>query len=448
MANGSNNEKFLDVASSQQRFFSNYNTILSAVAEADPDGESKIFIKVLAVAAKIAAFLSPDPVEGAINQLAAMLQADIRALEAHDAAIELASRTTTLNGLVSDTSTSLGLLQTAVDYPDQYPAGTLIVPVQECLNKFLPDNDQVWNITYTTADIQKIYWSDQGRESVCFYLLASGDLPPNTDDASYGTQQPPLNDDGSVFEYRITLPMYLSVISAFLAIGRTLDPKNFLTSARPDLVKATNKLQSIHDKLMTGGDGLTPLSPPSSMGDSIQNLACPAPIDGAPPRRPAVQLVYGPAPPARDHAQMPPVVGAVIEYGAVEKFSGISSIGDGYQLDFAGDVADPAMYNKLQIRVLKRMKDVYFATGLASVWRTINHLKVLTGSLISNAPSFADWSMRKVLDKAKLPSQSGAQSLRSLAAFIVRTQPFDTQYSDTFPHVTVSVKHLLTNFPH
>ena len=106
------------------------------------------------------------------------------------------------------------------------------------------------------------------------------------------------------------------------------------------------------------------------------------------------------------------------------------------------------MYNKLQIRVLKRMKDVYFATGLASVWRTINHLKVLTGSLISNAPSFADWSMRKVLDKAKLPSQSGAQSLRSLAAFIVRTQPFDTQYSDTFPHVTVSVKHLLTNFPH
>jgi hypothetical protein len=446
MANGSSNEKFLDIASSQQQFFSNYNTALSAIAEADPELYSKIFIKVLAAAAQIAAFLSPDPVEGAINKLAAMLQADVIALEAYDAAIELESRTTTLNGLVSDTSTCLGLLQTAVDHPDQYPPGTLIVPVQECLNKFLPDNDQVWNITYTTADIQKIYWSDQGRESVCFYLLVSGGFPPSTDDASYGTQQPPLNDDGSVFEYRITLPMYLSVISAFLAIGRTLDP-NFLTSAQPDLVKATNKLQSIHDKLMTAGNGLTPLSPPSSMGDSVQNLACPEPVDGVPPGRPAVQLVYGPLPPARDHAQMPPVVGAVIEYGAVEKFSGISSIGDGYQLNFAGDVADPALYNKLQIRVLKRMKDVYFATGLASVWRTINHLKALTGGLISNAPSFADWSMREVLGKAKLPSQSGAQSLRGLAAFIVRTQPFDTQYSDTFPHVTVSFKDLLTNFP-
>ena len=447
MTDGSDNEMFLDVASSQKQFFSNYSTALNAIAEIDPDTDSKIFIKILAAAAQIASFLSPDPVEGAINKLAAMLEADVRALETENAADELRSRTTTLNGFVAETSTSLGLLQTALDQPDQYPAGTLIVPVQQCLNKFLPDDDQVWNLTYTTADLQKIYWSDQGRESVCYYLLAGGSMPPDTDDASYGKQLPPLNDDGSVFEHRITLPMYLSVISALLAVGRTLDPKNFLTSARPDLVNAINKLQSIHDKLMTGGNGLTALSPPSSMADSVQNLACPAPIDGAPPRRAAVQLLYGPLPVARDHAQMPPVIGAVIEYGAVEKFSGISSIGDGYQLNFAGDVADPALYNKLQIRVMKRMKDVYFATGLASVWETINRLTVLTGGVVSNAPSFADWSMREVLAKAQLPSDSGAQSLRSLAAFIVRTQPFDTRYTDTFPHVTVSFKDLLTDFP-
>ena len=134
---------------------------------------------------------------------------------------------------------------------------------------------------------------------------------------------------------------------------------------------------------------------------------------------------------------------------AVEKFSGISSIGDGYQINFERDTSlrtqqDPALLDKLQVRVLKRMKDVYLTTGLAAVWQIINQLKLLTGGLASSAPSFADWSVREVLALAKLP----AQSLRSFAAFMVRTQSFDTPYTDSFPSVAVSLRQLLTNVPH
>ena len=139
----------------------------------------------------------------------------------------------------------------------------------------------------------------------------------------------------------------------------------------------------------------------------------------------------------------------MIEYGAVEKFSGINSIGDGYQINFDyGDTNDPAPFNKLQIWVLKRMKDVYATSGLAAVWQTINQLGALTGSPVSSGPILSEWSLKEVLGLAQLPAQGGAQSLKALAAFLVNTQPLDTPYSNAPATVIVSLRELLTNVPH
>ena len=450
MADDSSNSKYLDVANSQREFFSNYAEVFGAVASAvggaDPEPYSAIFIKVVSVIFQLGALFSEDPVESAINKLFQMLYDDFVALGAVEAASELKTRTTFQNGILADVSTAIQDIQLAKDHPELYPPGERIVWCQTALRKFLFSDDDIWNITYSAADVEKLYWTDFGRESDCWDGVSDRGFFATTADASYGWQGPPLNDDGiTVFDYRVSLPLFLWVIAAFLAVGRSLDP-NFVVEFQLDLNNAMDKLQSIYDKLMTAGNGLTPLSPPPWMETSLATMVCPSPTDFANGvRRTAVQLLYGPA---YVHSggvhPFPDVVGAVIEYGAVEKFSGINSIGDSYQINFQGDTQDPALFNKLQVRLLKRMKDVYVTTGLAAVWQTINQLKVLTGGLASNAPSFADWSVREVLAVAKLP----AQSLRSLGAFMVTTQPFDTPYTDTFPNVAVSLRQLLTNVPH
>jgi len=445
MPDKSADEIYLDIASSQEALFDDISLVLDALSAIDPDSKSSAVLKVASVIAKLGSLFSPDPVQNSINRLAHLVHDYFRALRAEDAAQELLARTTVLNGILQNASDALADLSAATENPAMYPAGTLILKCQESLTRFFPDDDQVWNVTFPTADLEKLHWTDEGRQSTCYHTDVYHDrYAPLEWDASYGTQAPPLNDDQvTVFEYRVALPMFLWVISTFLLVGRQLDP-GFVNSMRPTLAVTREKLRCIHDRLTKAGSGLTALAPPPFASEGVTLPACPLPEDGMPQPRSAVQLVYGP--PERPGGPPTPV-GAVLEYGAVEKYSGVHSVGDGYRIDFVGDTYDAGLYDKLQIRVLKRMKDVYVTTGLLAVWKTMGELDALLGAPPAASHSYADWSMRDVLSLAHLPPRSGGQSVSGLAAFLIQTQPYDTPYGKTPRGASVSLRRLLTEVP-
>src|SRR5262249_30206174 len=135
--------------------------------------------------------------------------------------------------------------------------------------------------------------------------------------------------------------------------------------------------------------------------------------------------------------------GANIEYGAVEKFSGLSSMGDyNIKLDeIRAMSSDSSPYDKFQIRLWKRVMDVYLGVGLLDVWKSINGLRALVGSDPLPIPTFggisiAGWSFRYLMNTARIPPQTGSLSqgtifmqgfhLRDLAKFIESTPPHDT----------------------
>jgi hypothetical protein len=120
-------------------------------------------------------------------------------------------------------------------------------------------------------------------------------------------------------------------------------------------------------------------------------------------------------------------VAVSIEYGAVEAFSGISSVGV-YTLLAPFDPG-PNYAAKFLIRVEKRVKDVYMWTGLLKVWNTISTLNKAVGDPPLGT-SWADWDFRR--DIAGIPgvaAKDGSVSLRSLAHLITVTPPVDTKPS-------------------
>ena len=95
--------------------------------------------------------------------------------------------------------------------------------------------------------------------------------------------------------------------------------------------------------------------------------------------------------------------GVNIEYGAVELFSGCSSMGL-YKITTEEIKAmdGDAVFNKFQLRLLKRAKEVYIGVGLLNVWKIINDLKRIVGDAPLPRPNFADWSVRNILSTARI----------------------------------------------
>jgi hypothetical protein len=124
------------------------------------------------------------------------------------------------------------------------------------------------------------------------------------------------------------------------------------------------------------------------------------------------------------------VVGLSIEYGVVEQFSGYSSMAT-YTLTPPFDLgsSDPAPYNKFQVRLRKRRKDVYMGVGLVTVLNAANNLNALIGD-----PPFpggyADWSIRNdivPLVGQQVSRPDGSISLRALQNFLLNTPPTNVQ---------------------
>jgi hypothetical protein len=346
-------------------------------------------------------------------------------------AAQILQRNTTLNGYMGPALTQLQTLQAEVNAnPNPAEVVRFIEPCVTTLDDLSGaiQPDIVWNLTANWP----IYWTDAGQ-----YGSTCSDAPDS--DVGYGPQNPPLNPDGlTVFYYVYSLPLYLFALSIFLTVGRSLDP-NFATNYADVLRSAASVLKARHDQIKSG---LKQLAPPNWTELGLMKTACGSgtPISGITLVRDLTVSIPGQA------------VGAIIEYGAVEIYSGASSIGDSYRLNFDFDATLrgfdtlPGTFNKLQLRLLKRSKDVYAAAGLGNVWQVIDNLNALVGDAPLSGPNFWDWSLRESFRLSDIAPSAGVLSLRALARFIIQTEPLDTPYTNVSPDVPVSLRNLLTNF--
>ena len=383
----------------------------------------------------------PDEIQSAVatiqdtlNNDFAQLDQEVAGLKAVIIAGQISNRNTILHGYVSPAQTQLQQLKGFINSnPTPEQIVDYIGPCITTLNDFSWSDDDVWNTPAGTW----IYWTDSGRyQGQCFRHSAAG-WSPYSGDVGYGTLAPPQSGD-FVFSPVNSMALYMQAVWIFLSVGMASDP-NFVVNHQDVLRSCAAMLQQKHDLIM--GSGFTLLSPPNWVSrGGIRQSACP----GQPPLRGGgLRIIYDVEP---DRPLPPPEVAALIEYGAVEKFSGYSSVGDSYEIQLSDPAANSnsAIFNKLQIRLQKRAKDAYGAVGLSSFWAVTNQLKKLVGDAPLPGLNFADWSFREILGLAQLPPTSAGQSLRQLGLFIIDTQPFDTAYS---PGVrSFSFRSLLTNF--
>jgi hypothetical protein len=238
----------------------------------------------------------------------------------------------------------------------------------------------------------------------------------------YGEEAPPGNSDGTVFAYTYILPAYIDAVFSLLSVGACIDPDFVQNWSDTVLRPAATLLQSQHDLILSN---ITPLTPGQWNG---QILASHLTINQIGELR--VLFPMTGVTPTLNTASFPEVdvVGTTIEYGAVEKFAGISSVGL-YELvpPFSLQSTDWAPYNKFLIRLARRFKVVYCSAGLLTVWNAINHLKTITGDSPLPDPSPGVWSFKRdIIPVAGVAPQNGYYSLNAIAAFIKNTLPIDT----------------------
>jgi hypothetical protein len=344
---------------------------------------------------------------------------------------QILQRNTTLNGYIAPALTQLETVQAEVNaHPDPTEVVAFVAPCITALND-LGGNTQpdiVWNLSAGWP----IYWTDAGQySSHCDYFNPKG---YSTGDVGYGLQSPPLNSDGlTVFYYTYSMALYVYGVSIFLAVAGSLDPQ-FSTNYAQVIRTSAALLKSKHDLIYQ--TGLTQLAPANWMSAGLEKISCPS--WNAPPTH-GITLQYDPV-------YTGIVRSAQLEYGAVEKYSGYSSMGDHYQFDVnASGGTDPATYFKFQVRLLKRTKDVYIGVGLQNVWKMINNLNKIVGDPPLQGASFGDWSLREVFALTNVGQTPGGYSLRAFGTFMIGAQPLDTPYSAGATSFTLRT--LLTNFP-
>jgi hypothetical protein len=354
---------------------------------------------------------------------------------------QILQRNYDLNEIIAPAVTQLEDVQVeANSNPSATDVNNYIGVCVTALNDLGGDNnaDVVWGLTPGWP----IYWTDAGEQytSYCYYVDLFGNPSDNWGFTGYGLQSPP-SDGLTVFYYTYSLPLYVRAVTIFLAVAGSLDP-NFATNYALVIRTSAALLKSKHDLIFQ--TGLTPLAPANWTSDGLVKISCPS--WNAPPT-PGITLQY------LDVESTTIPIFAQIEYGAVETYSGYSSMGDQYQIDFnESGGTDPATYYKFQIRLLKRTKDVYIGVGLLDVWQMIDNLNKIVGDPPLQGPSFGDWSLREIFALSNLGQTvvagSGVKhgySLRDLGAFIIGTQPQDTPY---WPGATsFTLRTLLTDFP-
>jgi hypothetical protein len=254
------------------------------------------------------------------------------------------------------------------------------------------------------------YWTDAGAFMwTNFYVNDDGNWAEETVDVGYGLQAPAEPADNQVFSYLYVLPYCMKTYAALMVTGTALYP-DFGTNTlwRASLVGFAQFLTTIHDTIAGGITKLTPPDPASLDWYSTLEQGNPVP---------------GILPPDG----YPPVGGCTFLFGAVEVYSGYSSINDGNIQPFPLSGTEEAIYQKLQVRALGEMITVYKSVGLPNVWSVINDLYQLTQQPLLPLHKYAAWSFQEIFFQASLASQGdGLLHLSDLATLLSQTSPLDT----------------------
>lgn len=268
-------------------------------------------------------------------------------------------------------------------------------------------DDLTTNSRWLAVFLDQVYYDDRGEHmySVPTQPFDGGYF---TEDVGYGVRQPTPDANGDVFTYLYVLPSWIYAEGIFLTVAAALDDK-FAEHYKTALLNDAKFLQTIHDNI---AKAIQPLSPePWNVPDLVNRGAG----NGVSP------VLEGP--------YSGNVVGKRIDYGAFELYTGVSRMAT-YELMYkdvtfhAGPinklVDNPAVYQKFQIRLLSKQKQVYAAIGLRSVTNLILRLQSIVDPWTA-APTYGDWSFKE------LCAIAGTRSLMDMKKLLILTPPFDNQ---------------------
>ena len=366
-----------------------------------------------------------DQTQQELEDIISAIQNDFHQLAADDKAGRIIDRLTNLR---NDQADAYKVLQTVPNLLSSQPPLTDVQRVDEIQNCIaslftLSDIASVWTAVFG----DQVYWTDAGQYIFEWSFLqgVTGAQGRPLFDRGY-LEQAPASEGDLVFSYTYILPAYLSTLFSFLAVAASLDP-NYATNPTygSQIGSAVALLQQVHDNIVQ--NGIVPLQPPywdaATIENWIQNITTMV-VPGITPLNPINAVT--PANP----------FDANIEYGAVERFSGSSAMGN-YKMAYSQtsfeSSTDPGPHNKFSLRVQRKTKGVYVSAGLSTLRDIINQLKGLLGQPQLPRPYFDDWSLRAVCQTAQLGNPDGSVSMRVLVNFLETMPPNDTQLSGLPP---------------
>jgi len=393
---------------------------------ADLSGPAGLVLSILGM-------LEGNSSDQALQTILATIQNDFAQLNASDKAERIIQRLQNLDNITGPAETQLQQLQAHMP--------TDIVPCLNAINELALNPDALSNWQAIFSD--QIFWTDAGE----YFQFSAQQIDPfglpetvSALDAGYGQQAPAQVADDLAFSYLYVLPDFLRTLAIFIAVAGTNDP-NWAADYGPQVLQPVSNFlkNNVHDVIAAA---ITPLSPAGNWNlDALANAIAIPPFSGptTPNGKWPWQGVFAtPAVPKSTTlldidplSISPPIPGATaanIEFGAVEKYSGYSSMSN-YVIPFQADVPPntPDIFNKFQIRLFRRLIDVYKGVGLQQVWNAINGLNALVGAPPAPPHPYACWSFRNIflLSGLQPDPTTNAFSFFALRGFIYNTFPLD-----------------------
>ena len=301
---------------------------------------------------------------------------------------------------------------------------TCLAPL-EALSETSPPPSPFFLAVYS----QQVYWTDGGRFLQPIFSPEITWHQKFSIDSGYGRQAPPALPGNQIFSYTYVLPYYLRAVRILIAIGTSFFADFGKTAQRQQdaLIRFATFLTTIHDLIAGGITKLTPAPPPwaDRLGLTMEHSGASSDIPSILTAIPGVigEFVIIQSPPSLSPS------GMVFEYGAVEKFSGFSSIkSNGFKFG-PGRSPELFIFQKLQIRALREMIKVYAGVGLLDLCTAINGLKKLAGQAPLSRHKYADWSFREIFAQAGIGARDGYLHLTDLANLILDNPPFASPLS-------------------
>jgi hypothetical protein len=228
------------------------------------------------------------------------------------------------------------------------------------------------------------------------------------DEPFTGLMSPPADANGLAFNHLYILPLYLQFALILLGVGEAFNPTSFAREFSDNLRNFADILESKHNKIVN--EGIVPIRRPVASDLFAEGVD----TSQDPPRQILTEGGWG---------------SSGRHYGAVDIFSGFSSIGVYPPLDIPGEPVPQEYFTrffaKLEIRIQQKIKEVYTGIGLSQVHAAINRLRVLAGN-ISPSQNFADWSVREVIVGLGFPNNplfGPTMGVLELARFLSDSSP-------------------------